>query len=149
MYVQCTLIANGSRTWQPFVRPRQHWTESLLPRKRAPDTIHSTLANRSVGPYPVSLPKQPMKQWRKPHIYQQRASRLTGPISLACDWYVQYLLTGANRTVLNQHTKGYNLGGASLPHTHSPTFPTSCLPFPLVAPPGLHFNQVLTTKPKF
>jgi hypothetical protein len=37
---------------------------------------------------------------------------------------------------------GYNLEGASLPHTHSPTFPTSCLPFPLVAPLGLHFNQV-------
>jgi hypothetical protein len=36
----------------------------------------------------------------------------------------------------------YNLEGAGLPHTHSPTFPTSCLPFPLVAPPGLHFNQV-------
>jgi hypothetical protein len=43
---------------------------------------------------------------------------------------------------------GYNLRGASLPYTHSPTFPTSCPHFPLVAPPGLHFNQVLTTKPK-
>jgi hypothetical protein len=38
---------------------------------------------------------------------------------------------------------GYNLGGVGLPHTHSPTFPTSYLPFPLVAPPGLHFNQSL------
>jgi hypothetical protein len=38
---------------------------------------------------------------------------------------------------------GYNLGGAGLPHTHSSTFPTSCLPFPLVAPPGLHFNHTL------
>jgi hypothetical protein len=37
---------------------------------------------------------------------------------------------------------GYNLEGASLPHTHSPTFPTSCPLFPLVAPPGLQFNQV-------
>jgi hypothetical protein len=37
---------------------------------------------------------------------------------------------------------GYNLGGAGLPHTHSPTFPTSCLPFLLVAPSGLYFNQV-------
>jgi hypothetical protein len=31
----------------------------------------------------------------------------------------------------------YNLRGAGLPHTHSPTFPTSCPHFPLVAPPGL------------
>jgi hypothetical protein len=35
---------------------------------------------------------------------------------------------------------GYNLGGAYLPHIHSPTFSTSCLPFPLVALPGLQFN---------
>jgi hypothetical protein len=43
---------------------------------------------------------------------------------------------------------GYNLRGAGLPHTHSPTFPTSCPHFPPVAPPGLHFSQVLTTRPK-
>jgi hypothetical protein len=35
----------------------------------------------------------------------------------------------------------YNLRGAGLRCTHSPTFPTSCPHFPLVAPPGLHFNQ--------
>jgi hypothetical protein len=67
--------------------------------------------------------------------------QFTGLISPACDWYVQYLLAGANRTVLNRHRRGYNLGGAGLPHTHSPTFPTSCFRFPLKAPPGLHFNQ--------
>jgi hypothetical protein len=38
---------------------------------------------------------------------------------------------------------GYNLEGVGFPHIHSPTFPTSCLLFPLVAPPGLHFNQTL------
>jgi hypothetical protein len=43
---------------------------------------------------------------------------------------------------------GYNLEGAGLPHTHSPTFATSCPHFPLVAPPGLYFNQVLTNRPK-
>jgi hypothetical protein len=44
---------------------------------------------------------------------------------------------------------GYNLGGAGLPCTHSPTFPTSCLCFLLMAPLGLQFNQILSTKPKF
>jgi hypothetical protein len=44
---------------------------------------------------------------------------------------------------------GYNLGGASLPRINSPTFPTICLHFPLVAPSGLQFNQVLTMKSKF
>jgi hypothetical protein len=52
--------------------------------------------------------------------------QLTGPISPACDWYVQYLLAGANRTVL----KLKHLGGAGLPRTHSPPFSTSCLHFP-------------------
>jgi hypothetical protein len=44
--------------------------------------------------------------------------------------------------------KCYNLRGTGLPHTHSPTFPTSYPHFPLVAPPGLHFNQVLANRPK-
>jgi hypothetical protein len=43
---------------------------------------------------------------------------------------------------------GYNRGGAGLPHTHSPTFPFSCPHFPLMAPPGLHFNLVLAKRPK-
>jgi hypothetical protein len=105
-YVRCTLHASGPRTWQPFTSHQQSWTESLLPRKRAPDTIHSTSADWSVGLYPVSLPSQTMKQWRKPHIYQQQATRLTGPISPACDRYVQYLLAGANPSVLNRHRRG-------------------------------------------
>jgi hypothetical protein len=34
----------------------------LLPRKRVPDTIYNMPADRSVGPYSISLPSQPMKQ---------------------------------------------------------------------------------------
>jgi hypothetical protein len=44
---------------------------------------------------------------------------------------------------------GYNLGGDSFPHTHSPTFPTSCPHFPLMAPLSLHFNQILAKRPKY
>jgi hypothetical protein len=33
-------------------------------------------------------------------------SQLTGPISPACDRYVQYLLTGVNPLVLNRHRRG-------------------------------------------
>jgi hypothetical protein len=43
---------------------------------------------------------------------------------------------------------GYNLGRDGLPHTHSPTFSTSCPHFPLVVPPSLHFNQILAKRPK-
>jgi hypothetical protein len=42
----------------------------------------------------------------KPSIYQRLATRLTRPISPACDRYVHYLLTGANQTVLNWHRWG-------------------------------------------
>jgi hypothetical protein len=45
------------------------------------------------------------------------------------------------RGVQPNEGRGYNLGGAGLSHTHSLTFPTSCLRFPLKAMPGLHFNQ--------
>jgi hypothetical protein len=60
----------------------------------------------------------------------QLTTRLTGPISPVCDRYIQYI------------------GGAGLPRTHSPTFPTSCFYFSLRAPTGLHFNQVSLIKPK-
>jgi hypothetical protein len=77
----------------------------------------------------------------KPSIYQRPATRLTGPISPVCDRYVQYLFAGANRTVLNQHRRGLQPWRCRFSTYHSLTFPTSCLPFPLVAPPGLHLTQ--------
>jgi hypothetical protein len=90
-------------------------------------------------------------QWssgEKSSFYWQPTTRLTGPILPTCDWYVQYLLAGANPMVLNRHRRGYNLGGAGFPCTHSPTFPTSCPRFPLVTPFGLRFNQVPLIKPQ-
>jgi hypothetical protein len=57
-----------------------------------------------------------------------------------CSW-------GSTERSLTDTGGGYNLEGADLSHTHSPTFPTSCLPFPLMAPPGLQFNQVLAFTP--
>jgi hypothetical protein len=55
---------------------------------------------------------------------------------------------GSTHRSLTNTGGGCNLGGANLPHTHSLTFPTSCLHFFLWAPPGLQFNQALPTKPK-
>jgi hypothetical protein len=102
----CTLPTGGPRTWQYSTSRQQGWTESLLLRKRVPDTIPNTPADRSTGPYPVSLPSQPIKQWRKPNTHQQQATRFTGLISPACDRYVQYFLMGANRMVFNRHRRG-------------------------------------------
>jgi hypothetical protein len=91
-------------------------------------------------------------QWssgEKSSFYWQPTNRLIGPISPACDRYVQYLLTGPTERSLIDIGGGYNIGGAGLPRTHSPTFPSSYPHFPLVVSPGLQFNQVLTTKSKF
>jgi hypothetical protein len=60
----------------------------------------------------------------KPSTCWQQATRLTGPVSPACDWYVQYLLTRANPSVLNQHRRGLQPWRSRLTTSHSPTFPT-------------------------
>jgi hypothetical protein len=48
---------------------------------------------------------------------------------------------GPTKRSLTDTGGGYNLEGADSPHTHSLTFPTSCLPFPLVPPSGLHLTK--------
>jgi hypothetical protein len=63
--------------------------------------------------------------------------QLTGPISSACDRYVQYLLTAANPSVLNRHMRGLQPWRCRIATYDSLTFLTSCLHFPLMAPPGL------------
>jgi hypothetical protein len=84
----------------------------------------------------------------KPSIYQRLATRLTEPISPVCDLYIQYLLAEANRMVLNRPRRVLQPWRCRLSTYHSPTFLTSCLPFPLVALPGLQFNQVSAIKSK-
>jgi hypothetical protein len=61
----------------------------------------------------------------KASIYQWPTTRLTGPISPICDWYVQYLLAGANRTVFNRHRRGLQPWRCHLSTYHSPNFPTN------------------------
>jgi hypothetical protein len=75
--------------------------------------------------------------------------QLTRPRSPVCDRYVQYLLAGANPSVLNRHRRGLQPWRCRLATYHSPTFPTNCLHFPLMVLPGLQFNQVPSTKPKY
>jgi hypothetical protein len=58
---------------------------------------------QTAGPYLASLPGQPWSSGEKPSFYWQPATRLTMPISPACDRYVQYLLAGANSSILIWH----------------------------------------------
>jgi hypothetical protein len=48
----------------------------------------------------------------KSSIYRHQATRFTGPISPACDQYIQYLLMSINPSFLNRHRWG-------LPHRKS------------------------------
>jgi hypothetical protein len=66
-------------------------------------------------------------QWSnrlKPSFCRCQATRLTGPISPACDRYVQYLLTDTNSSVLNRHRRGLPHRNLRIATTLSPPFPS-------------------------
>jgi hypothetical protein len=54
--------------------------------------------------------------------------QLTGPISPVCDQYVQYLLMGANPSVLNRHRKGLQSWRCRLATYPLPDFPNQLSP---------------------
>jgi hypothetical protein len=76
-------------------------------------------------------------QWgsgEKTNFCWQPATRLTGPITPICDRYIQYLLAGANSSVLNWHRRGLQSWRCQLFTYHSSTFPIV----------GLQFNHNFT-----
>jgi hypothetical protein len=82
-------------------------------------------------------------QWRsgkKLSLCRWQSTRLTEPISPACNQYIQYLLTGVNPSVLNQHRWGLQLWRCRFSTFHSPTLLTNCLPF---SPKGPAQHQVI------
>jgi hypothetical protein len=102
---------------------RVGWT-LLLPRKRAPDTISSTLAGRSIGPPPSFSPLTAIATVMKvKHLFMNMLHMFTGSIFPAYDQYVQYLLTGANPLVLNRHRRGLQSLRCRLSTTLSSPFP--------------------------
>jgi hypothetical protein len=89
--------------------------------REAPTDLDRSLCSREKG-LPTQSPARRLtdprvrtqllswtSQWsrgRKPSSWRCPTTKFTRPISPACDRYVQYLLMGANRTVLNQHRRG-------------------------------------------
>jgi hypothetical protein len=114
---------------------QQSWTDPLLPRKRALVLIHNMLIDRSVGPYPVSLPQQPIKQWRKvKHLLATSYIGLLAP-------YLQHVINmfntcsggggGTHRSLIN--TDGsYNLRGVGFLHQSLRSSQPMILHFPLM-----------------
>jgi hypothetical protein len=137
-------------TWQPFTRRQQIWTDLIAPEKKGfrhnPQHVGWLIRGSipSFCPEPANeaggISQAPVgdQLLGLPDLYHRHAIGTFNTCS-----------RGANPSVLNRHRRGNNLGGAGLPHTHSPTFPTSCPHFPLVAPSGLYFNQVPLIKLKY
>jgi hypothetical protein len=123
-YLMWSTYSNLSQNHQ------QRWTDTTAPKKKC-SWLH-LLARLSGSRDPPQFLSQP-SHWSsrfKPSICWWQAIRLTGSISPACDRYVQYLLAGANPSVLNRHSRGLQPWRCRLATSHSPTFPTD----------GLHFS---------
>jgi hypothetical protein len=84
------------------------------------------------GPVPSFSP-EPANEvvGAKPSIYRRPATSLISPV---CDLYVQYLLAGANPSVLNRHRRMLQPWRCQLSMYHSANFPISYLPFPPKCP---------------
>jgi hypothetical protein len=118
-------------------------------REKGLPTQSSTPADRSTGPYPVSLPNQPMKQWEQSQAsIDGRLVGLLGSYHQHATGMFNTCLWGPTHRSLTNTGGGYNLRGAGLPHTtHRPSQPAIST-FHLSAPTDLQFNQILSTKPK-
>jgi hypothetical protein len=140
----------GPRTWQPFTRHRQIWTDLTAPKKKG--SRHNP--QHTGWPIRGSVPSFSPKPANEAGGISQATDDdqllgLPGPYHRhaigtfnTCSWW-------PTEQSLIDTGSGYNIGGIGSPHTHSPTFLSSCLPFPLVAPPGLQFNQAPLLKPRF
>jgi hypothetical protein len=109
---------------------RSHYSrEKELPaqsraRRLADPWVHTQLLSRASH----------WSRGHKPSSCRWPTTRITGTISSACDRYVQYLLAGANPSVLNWHRRGLQPWRCRFATYDSPAFPTSYLHFPPKGP---------------
>jgi hypothetical protein len=102
----------------------------LLLRKMAPDTTLRP-AEWSIGPPPSFSPNTSIEAVMKvKHLLMNKLHQFTGPITLACDWYVQYSLTSTNPSVLNRHRQGLPHRNLGIATTLSPLIPSECFTSP-------------------
>jgi hypothetical protein len=100
----------------------------LLMRKRAPDTTPSP-TEWSTGLPPSFSPNTVIEVIMKANnLLMNKLEWFTGSITPVCDRYVQYLVTGANPSVVNRHRRGLQSWRCRLATTHSSTFLTNSPP---------------------
>jgi hypothetical protein len=125
-------ISRGLRR-QPFASSPQGWNMPLHPEEVL--AINDRLARPSPWVISLFLPHDSLGAPERgfDQVVTQ-LHHLTGPITPACDQYVQYLLTGANPSVLNRYRRGLQPWRCRLSTNYSPTFPTDGLYFPPKGP---------------
>jgi hypothetical protein len=128
-YLMWSTYSNLSRSHQ------QSWVGPLLSRKRAPDTIISTPADWSMGPYPVSLLSQSMKQWRQsqPSV-DGRLLGLPNPYHRHTIGTFNTCSQGPTHRSLTDTGGAYSLKGADFSHTTLWPSQSTVLPFPSKCP---------------
>jgi hypothetical protein len=118
----------------------------LMRSKQAPTLGRSLGDRRQTGPPIVlghhisPLPRQP---WSRGERFQPNGyiATLSYWVHIpACDLYIQYLLVGANPSILNRYRRGLQPWRCRLSTYHSPIFPTNGLHFP---PKGPIRSQVI------
>jgi hypothetical protein len=138
-YARRTLPAGGPRTWQPFTRTQQSWTDSLLPRKSAPDstsqpgwvvrgTCLSFSSNTAIEAVRLSQTSVDNRLRGLPGPYHWHA---IGTFN-TCSWV-------PTPRSLTDTGGGYNIENLRIVTTLSPPFPSEGSTDPPMAPPGLHF----------
>jgi hypothetical protein len=121
------------------------WTLLLL-RKKAPDTIPSTLVDQSAClPHSFSLLTTIEVVIKLKHMLMNKLQQFIVSISPKCDQYVQYLLVGANPSVLNGHKWGLQPWRCQLSTSLSPHFPTDDSPLSPKIPARSQVNHPTVT----
>jgi hypothetical protein len=94
----------------------------LVPQK---GLLTQSTAHRLTDPWVRIQFLSQANQWSsrlKPSFCWWQATRLTRPISPACDRYIQYLLMGVNPSIINRHRQGIQHWRHQLSTHHSPAF---------------------------
>jgi hypothetical protein len=97
-------ISRSIHIWQPFTNPYE--VEPVPTLRRNHGTQCSLGMTVVLGHLILPPSRQPWSRGEKGRPSSYTTTQFTGPISPACDQYVQYLCIGTNPSVLNQHRQG-------------------------------------------
>jgi hypothetical protein len=146
---------------QGKIKPTRHTLSTLSPHIATFHTVINIFEQIHCiwekGLPTQSTARRSSDPWVRTHLFSHNSQRLVeksqatvnnrlldlpGPYHRHAIGTFNTCLRGPIERSLIDTDGGYNLGGGGLPHTHSPSFRTSCLCFPLMALPGLQFNQI-------